>query len=367
MNRTATIPLLTVAALALTACGGTDPDDLSQEEREDVARDVLAREMYNCDEDESTDECEERYEQDLSDDFEEAMGDSGAFGDGEYTSRMTGPVEAEFGEPVEIDLGPFANENDYAGTVALTGLEFRDDCPDYRGDAEDAPTPDNESFLYLTFEIETDEEAEDPIDMSGHEFVWGDYPYSVAGYEAFNCESDLGRQDPVEPGDSGFYTMVWDVPSTEVELEYREPTHVVTWEIDGDEGEIRRPADESGQMQDDAADQEPEASDEEAQEQSAEASPEPSPQQTADQPAEELPESDDHYDDHAEREGMTLDDTYDDEVGAGVDWEHCDELARQWEQAAEDINTADPGSTEEQEANDRMTSITAEEHAANCY
>ncbi|NDK31167.1 hypothetical protein [Nesterenkonia haasae] len=151
----------------------------------------------------------------------------GLFEEREFNSRMTGDVEAAIGEVVEVDLGPFENENNYAGTVALTSIEFVNTCNDYESEVG--------QFAYLGFDISADDEAEDAIDFNSNAFRWDDYHYALSTPESLACELDLGHQDPIEPGESGQYTAVWEVPSTSATLQWREPTYIVSWEITGED------------------------------------------------------------------------------------------------------------------------------------
>lgn len=237
---TRTTALAGVALLALTACGGSDVEDLSEEDRQAVAEDVVTRDFLDCEDGETTAECEVRYEEETSAEMDEAMEEyddeiKDMFG-GESTGRMTEDVTAEIGEPVEVDLGPFVEGNDFAATVTLSAVEFSDTCVNYAPGGETSPSEAGQ-FASLTWDIDVDAEADNAFDFNVNEFRWDDYHYALSTPTSLDCELDLGHQDPIEPGESGQYTAIWDVPTTSAELQWREPTHTVTWIIDGDEGD----------------------------------------------------------------------------------------------------------------------------------
>lgn len=222
------ISTLASTALLLTACGNDDQDRIEE----------LEAEVQSLEE--QLDEAQA--EPDLAALFPE---------EDDFNSRMDGPVEARVGDPVEIDLGPFENANDYAATVTLSDVEFTDTCVH---DSRDGSTNVSEvgTFVYLTFDIETAAEAEDTFDFNKNAMRWNDYRYHLMSMEAMTCEEDLGFQDPIEPGETAQMTLVLDVPDTEAEFIWQEPTYDVTWIIDGDESVTQQgtPSDDSDQNQD---------------------------------------------------------------------------------------------------------------------
>lgn len=231
----------------------------------------------------------------------------------DYTGRMTGPVDAVVGEPVEVDLGPFEGEGDFAGTVALSSVEFSDTCV---YDARDGSTHETKAgqFVSLTFDIEADSDAEEPIEFSSNSFRWDDYHYSLSTPESLDCELDLGHQDPVEPGESGSYTAIWDVPSTAAELQWSDPAHTVTWQIDGNE-----PAEDSEETVSDAVEEHPDATEE-----------------YHEAPAEDA-----------------VADT-------------CDSLQEEFDQLWDETNNAEPGSVDHDEFSEQINDIIDRQEAAGC-
>lgn len=219
--RTLTATTATALLLAITACGGGDQERIDELEAEVES---LQQEL---DEAQST--------PDVSGLFTEA--------EDEFNSRMDGAVQASIGEPVEVDLGPYENENNFAATVTLSAVEFSDTCVNHAPTGETSPSEAGQ-FASLTWDIDVDADADNAFDFNTNAFRWDDYHYALSTPTSLDCELDLGHQDPIEPGESGQYTAIWDVPTTTAELQWMEPTYIVTWTIDGDESESGEGAEE---------------------------------------------------------------------------------------------------------------------------
>lgn len=203
------IPVATVALgalLALTGCGS----DADQERIAELEEQVSALEQ----------EVEAQSQSDMPFDIPE-----------EFNSRMTGPVEATIGEPVEVDVGIYEGENNHAGVVTLDSVEFSDTC----GDGQ---VPESGVFATLEFSLETDPEADSALDFNSNTLSWPGYSRHLSSVEALDCEIALDSRDAVEPGQSGQYLMVLELPETNGVLEWSEPTFPVMWSIgDGSSGE----------------------------------------------------------------------------------------------------------------------------------
>lgn len=217
------IPIVTVALgalLALTGCGsGADEERIAELEEQ-----VSALE-------------EELEAQSLSDmpfDIPD-----------EFNSRMTGPVEATVGEPVEVDIGIFEGENNYSGVVTLESVEFSDTCAS-------GQVPESGVFATLEFSLDADPEADSALDFNSNTLSWPGHSGHLSSIEALDCEIALDSYDAIEPGQSGQYLMVLELPETDGVLEWSEPTFPVMWSI-GD-GSSSEPTEESSGEDGSAAD-----------------------------------------------------------------------------------------------------------------
>lgn len=159
-------------------------------------------------------------------------------GDREFSGRMNGPVSGSIGEPLEFDQGVFEGLGDFVGTLTLEELVGAPQCED-----EDYGElyPESEHFIFATFTIEVDDDAEQGVNLDGGDFRWLDYDDYISSFDTYVCEEGVnGLLDTIRPGETAERTMVFDVPEWEGTLSYRDATFDVDWDItreDYDNGE----------------------------------------------------------------------------------------------------------------------------------
>lgn len=201
-NTTPAIAAAGVALLLMSACGSDDEGQPADAEQEDTAS------------------------EDVTEEAEDA-GDP-ILDEREFTGRMEGDVDAEIGEAVEIDEGAFEDHGDYVGTVTLESVESATSCTSLVGEHESR----NGTYLFATFTIDVDEDAEGAFDFTDAGWRWEDFDDHVVHGDTFSCKDEAnGLLDPIEPGETGERIEVFDVPEEAGYLIYRETTHDVTWDL----------------------------------------------------------------------------------------------------------------------------------------
>lgn len=174
------------------------------------------------------------------------------WGDRTFTGRMSEDVQAELGEPVELDMGVSQSYGNYVGTISLDGVEFVESCETTFEDA----VPEFGHFLIAEVTLSSDEAAEDDWNISESDFRWDGFDENPATYAAFQCEETFGgTNDQLRPGDEVTRTKVFDVPDTDGVLSYRGGLFDVDWQIgDGAESTGGAPDEGEAAVSDDDAD-----------------------------------------------------------------------------------------------------------------
>ncbi|GAA3280029.1 hypothetical protein [Nesterenkonia halobia] len=165
---------------------------------------------------------------------QEAAAEDPITGDREFTGRTEEDVDAEFGEAVDVDQGPFTNEGDYMGTLTLNGVErgFTDaEC------AEWDYTTQNGEFVALDITINADEEAGEEFSVTESDFYVVDEKDTMLrdelhSYEAWACADDVGALQAAQPGTNTSGLVMLDFPEgLSGTLVYSGGVHEVRWEL----------------------------------------------------------------------------------------------------------------------------------------
>lgn len=255
--RTLALPVssLAVTAFALTACGGggeANPGDLTQEQREQIAEEVVTREFFDCDDDEDLTECQDRYEEETAAEMQEAMDEYEAeieeslIEDEEGDEEIEEPGEelagdqrsgddgvSDYGEAIEISGWGEGIDYEPAGTLTLNSLEIMPGSPAC-DELEYAPL--NGHFLALDLSVDAYSEAYEDVWVSEYDFYLVDdqgtiYRDEAQSFEAFGCASELGMLEEVPPGTNHTGLIMLDTHLTEGALVYQGYEGDIHWEF----------------------------------------------------------------------------------------------------------------------------------------
>lgn len=161
----------------------------------------------------------------------EGISDDPLLQDRQFTGRMGGPVDAELGEPVQIDHGPFTSYGDYVGTLTLDRLEKIESCEMY---SDDATAADGRQLAQAWFTVDASD-SEETFEFSQTDFEAQDddavnsESSSLAGGDTWSCQDHLELPDPVEAGASGERVLIFELPEPDSIIIYIGGVFDVTW------------------------------------------------------------------------------------------------------------------------------------------
>lgn len=171
-----------------------------------------------------------------------------------YTGRMGADVDAEIGEPVEIDQSPTVSYGDYVGTMTLDRVETLDSCD--TGDGQHV-AEDGGQLVQARFTIDTTD-SDETFDLSGPNFYSPDESATNAeessiygDYDLWMCQNQPGQPEDVEPGQEVERTLIFELPEADSPIIYTSGLFDVTWDWAGEgDAEETAEAEESDALPD---------------------------------------------------------------------------------------------------------------------
>ncbi|MDZ5076792.1 hypothetical protein [Nesterenkonia sp. HG001] len=155
--------------------------------------------------------------------IDELIGDSS-------TGQTTDPIDAELGETLDVDQGPFVDEGDYVGTLTLNDI-----TRDFQGEGCEEPT--NGEFVALDITIDAHEDVSDVFSVSEGDFYVIDendtmLRNEIVSYEGWLCADRNGSLQYAQPGTNTTGLVVLDMPAGQTgTLVYAGGVHDIRWDL----------------------------------------------------------------------------------------------------------------------------------------